>query len=241
MIAFYKKSEIGFAIAWIVIYVAVVGNLRNQFGDASIYTLLGLAAIAAGLTLFLARTGLWKKYGIVRVSGSRNYLYFLPFVLLCTVNLWFGIVPHFDLPHQIIAIAVMGLVGYVEEMIFRGLLFRAIEKENVTRAIIISAVTFGVGHIVNLLFGETSMDTVLQVFYAVAIGFSFMMAFYKSGSLIPCILTHSVFDIASTFSNPTLSAQAERILNLGGTVFLIVVAGGYSLYLSKVKPSKAVL
>lgn len=37
-------------------------------------------------------------------------------------------------------------VGFLEEMIFRGLLFEAIAKENVKKAIIISSVTFGIRH-----------------------------------------------------------------------------------------------
>ncbi len=41
----------------------------------------------------------------------------------------------------------------------------------------ISAVTFGVGHIVNLLTGHGSVDTVLQMGYAIAIGFAFVMCF----------------------------------------------------------------
>ena len=35
------------------------------------------------------------------------------------------------------------MLGVVEEIIFRGLLFKAIDKDNVKEAIIISAVTFG--------------------------------------------------------------------------------------------------
>lgn len=58
---------------------------------------------------------------------------------------------HYDLYHQISAVITMAIVGYVEEIIFRGLLYKAIEKDNVKQAIIISAVTFGAGHIVNLL------------------------------------------------------------------------------------------
>ena len=33
---FYEKSEIWFAVMWIIIYVVVMGNLRNNFGDDSV-------------------------------------------------------------------------------------------------------------------------------------------------------------------------------------------------------------
>ncbi len=48
-------------------------------------------------------------------------------------------------------ICLMLCVGFIEEVIFRGLLFRAIAKDNVKTAIIISSITFGTGHLLNLI------------------------------------------------------------------------------------------
>lgn len=165
--------------------------------------------IAAIITVFLVKNNLAKKYGLVCCSGCRKYLYFIPFALLSTVNLWFGITLHYDLYHQIYAVVTLAIAGYVEEIIFRGLLFRAIEKDSVKQAIIISSMTFGAGHIVNLLTGHGSIDTILQMVYAIAIGFTFVLCFYKSGSLIPCIITHSVINATSKFSNQNITGQTR--------------------------------
>lgn len=230
---FYEKSEIWFAVAWIIIYVIVMGNLRNNFGDESIYTLIGLGSISGVLLLFVIKNKLNEKYGFVKVKDSKRFLYYIPIAILCTLNLWCGITLHYDLKHQLIAIVNMALVGLVEELIFRGFLFRAIEKENVNRAIIISAVTFGVGHIINLFTGQASVETILQVMYAIAFGFAFMMMFYRSKSLIPSIVAHSMIDITSKFSNQNLSPQAENLFNYLGSALVIIVAGWYSFYLYK--------
>ena len=45
-------------------------------------------------------------------------------------------------------------VGFFEEVIFRGLLFQALAKENIETAVSVSSVTFGLGHILNLLNGS---------------------------------------------------------------------------------------
>lgn len=50
---------------------------------------------------------------------------------------------------------------------------------NVKRAILISSITFGLGHIVNLLNGKNILETLMQICYAVAIGFLFTIIFYK--------------------------------------------------------------
>ena len=231
----YEKSEIWFAVAWIVIYVVVMGNLRGNFGDESLYSMLGALIIAGALTVFLMKNKLTKKFGLVLWGSSKKYLYFIPFLLLCTVNLWFGVCLQYSVGQQIIAVITMGLAAYVEEIIFRGLLYKAIEKDSVKQAIVISAVTFGAGHIVNLLTGQGSLDTVFQMGYAIAIGFAFVMCVYKSGSLIPCIATHAVINMISKFANHNIPEQAETLWGYGSFLFIVLVAGGYALYLRKVQ------
>ena len=62
---FYEKSEIWFAGAWIIIYVLVMGNLRNNFGDESIYSMLAVLVIAAALSTFIIKNKLTEKFGLV--------------------------------------------------------------------------------------------------------------------------------------------------------------------------------
>ena len=88
---FYEKSELWFAITWIILYVVAMGNLRNNFGDESPYSMLGVLVIAVTLTVFIVKNRLTVKYGLIRCSDGRKFLYFMPFVLLCTMNLWFGL------------------------------------------------------------------------------------------------------------------------------------------------------
>lgn len=85
-------------------------------------------------------------------------------------------------------------VGFIEEVIFRGFLFKMMSKENVKRAMIVSALTFGIGHIVNLLNGAEFVSTIMQVCYAVCLGYLFVVIFYKSKFLIPCIVIHGVIN-----------------------------------------------
>ena len=84
----------------------------------------------------------------------------------------------------------MACVGVIEEVIFRGFLFKAMCKDNIKLAVFISSITFGMGHIVNLLNGKDLIATLLQICYASAIGFLFTIIFYKGKSLLPCIITH---------------------------------------------------
>jgi len=118
-------------------------------------------------------------------------------------------------------------VGFIEEIIFRGFLFKMMAKDNVKSAIIVSAVTFGIGHIINLLNGADLIPTLMQICYAISIGYLFVIIFYKSKSLIPCIITHSAVNSLSIFN-------VENGISLYvSSMFLIIVPLAYAVYINK--------
>lgn len=226
---FYEKNELWFAIAWIVLYCVVCVPVRGSYGDESAAMLAGLVLIAAALLAFVKTAHLEEKCGLVKWRGSaREYLYFLPMLVLMTGNLWGGVGMAYEGTAQLFAVLSMFLVGLVEELIFRGLLFRALlQRDAPPVAITISAVTFGIGHIVNLLAGQGGLESLIQVIFAVAGGFLFTMLFYHSGSLLVCIFVHGMVDVFSKFA--TGVSRADYIY----VTVTILVSIAYCLYLSR--------
>ena len=227
----YDKSEILFAIIWIVIYVVVMGTLKNNFGLDTLWHMLGMIVISAAMYLFVRNNGLTEKYGLAGwAKNSRAMLWIIPLWIISCMNLLGGFRQDHPLPGLIYAAVSMALVGFVEEMLFRGFLFKAMLKDgSVKTAIIISSVTFGLGHIVNLFTGQNLTDTLMQMVFAVAIGFVFTLVFYKGGSLLPCILAHSFIDVTSVFAADEGSQRLDLILH----IVLIVLSVAYSIYLVK--------
>lgn len=226
---FYEKNELWFAIAWIVVYCGVSVPIRRAYGDESAAMLAGLAVIAAGLLAFVKTAHLEEKYGLVKWRGhAREYLFFLPVLVLMTGNLWGGVGMAYEGTAQLFAVLSMFLVGLVEELIFRGLLFRALlQRDAPPVAITISAVTFGIGHIVNLLAGQGGLESLIQVIFAVAWGFLFTMLFYHSGSLLVCIFVHGMVDVFAKFA--TGVSRSDYIY----VTVTILVSIAYCLYLSR--------
>lgn len=231
----YKKSEITFAILWIVAYV-VLSSLADQLSESvgitkSVTAILHIAMVLV-LFFWISKNDLSIKYGLCR-SGlpAKRFLYYFPLVIIASTSLWNGIGLRFGLAGTACYVVSMCCVGFLEEVIFRGLLFRAMEKDNLKTAIIVSALTFGIGHIVNLLNGKDLTSTILQIVFAVAVGFVLVLIFYHGGSLIPCILFHSVNNALSAFgAEGNLDPKLEMALNIA---LIVLVLGGYSLYLMK--------
>ena len=124
----------------------------------------------------------------------------------------------------------MFCVGFLEEVIFRGLLFEAMREGSERAAVIVSAVTFGIGHIINLVNGSGAelLPNLLQVVYATAAGFMFVMLYRKTKSLIVCIFSHGLFNALSAFS---VEPQTDE-LRIITALLLTVITGAYALYLA---------
>ena len=231
----YENSEIWFAVVWIIAYVVLAStgdNVSADLGIEKIVTMPILIAMSAILYFFIRKNGLTEKYGLCKPQlPAAKMLYYIPLPVLLTANLWYGVAMNLSPLETVLYILSMFCVGFLEEMIFRGLLFQAMAKNGVRSAIVVSSVTFGIGHIVNLFNGSGAelLPNLLQVMYAVAIGFAFVMIYCKTKSLMPCILTHSVFNGLSAFANEATMTPQREILS---GILLAVIGGGYALYLA---------
>ena len=221
----FKKHETLFTILLIVIYVVTNSYVMQNFGISSyqsviINTILSILLIV--IVILLKRV---KYYGITKPNDSKKFLYFIPLFIISLFNLRRGIHINNTASEIIFHILTMINVGFLEEMIFRGFLFKMMEKDNVKSAIIVSSITFGIGHIVNLLNGADLIPTLLQVCYAIAIGYMLVMIFYKSKSIIPCIIFHGVFNSLSIFATGESSIISS--------IILITMCLVYTLYINK--------
>lgn len=230
MYKLYEKDELWFAVLWIIGYVvlfSVADSISNDLGIMKLLTAPLSLTLALILYLWIRKYGLLEKYGICSFKGKlSDYLYFIPLFVIMSVNLWYGVSMNATSIETVLYIISMFCVGFLEEVIFRGLLFKAISKDSMKQAIIFSSLSFGMGHIVNLLNGAEFFPTLLQICYASAIGLLFTIIFYKSGSLYPCILTHSIFNSLSIFGK-----EGSPIFHMGISAILCVISVAYALWI----------
>ena len=228
----YKKNELMFSLVWIAMYVVLFSlsdSLSIALGIEKIVTApLGLIFVVF-LWYWIKKQDLLEKYGLCSFKGDvKKYLYFIPLALIVTCNLWNGVTLNLSGAETSLYILSMLCVGFIEEVIFRGFLFKALCIENLKRAILISSITFGVGHVVNLLNGAEVFLTVLQMCYATAIGFLFTIIFYKGKSLFPCIIVHSIFNALSVFA-----VEGSHVFNIVTAIVLSAISIGYAVWILK--------
>ncbi len=239
MTALYRKSPLGLSLLLIGIYVvgaSVADELSRTLGMEKAVTFPFLLALSALLFLFLRKNGLTAEYGLKRADVPASHLlFYIPLVVLGSVNLWFGVRMNMPLPETLLYIGSMLAVGFLEELIFRGFLFRAMLPSGRRAAVIVSSLTFGIGHIVNLVNGSGAelLSTLLQILSATVLGFLFVTIYERGGTLIPPILMHSLNNALSAFSN---EEAITDVINICLSLVITATALLYTLWLCRRLP-----
>lgn len=230
----YQKNEVSFAVIMIAVYVigtSVAEAITASIGIGKLVPAIFHSIFTVVILAWIIQNGYAEKYGL-KVPRYRliKAWFFIPLIVVACSGLIFGIKIQHSPFETILYVISMVCVGFLEEIIFRGFLFLGMAKENVRSAVIVSSLTFGIGHIVNLLNGQPFVETLVQILFAVAVGFTLVIIFYKGKSLLPCIVFHALNNSLSAFEKTneeaaaSLSISAEQLELLYAVAFLVILA-----------------
>ena len=232
----YSRNELLFAILLIVVYIAgtiIFDNVASILKITNFLTPLFYMLLCTVLLIWILKNKLNFKYGLCKSPFKAKYfLFFIPLFILISINFWFGLKVKSSFIQSSLFIITMLCVGFLEEIIFRGFLFKAMEKAGLKSAIIISSLTFGFGHIINLFTAHANiLATILQICYATTTGFLFVIIFYKGKTLLPCIFTHSVFNTLSLYA-----ITPNQTISIITAIIIMILTLSYSIILIKIIP-----
>ena len=186
-------------------------------------TLFWALAIVLGLVL-LARVGWWDDAGFTRPSRWRNMRLLAFPLLVCALTLSGGVFTAG--PAALISTFLAVLVAtFGEEIIFRGLLWRALVQKGPVLAVILTSLLAGL-----LVLGRTATDgpwpeAVRLAALTFCGGFTYGALRWRTTSIWPVILIHTAF--AFTVGIATLGTFTFRLVILLSTAGFVA----YGLYL----------
>ena len=227
-----KKFSLALSIVLIVIYVALTNAgsaLSTQFGLPYMGQILLLLAFSVFLFIYTAKKGLVDTVGLtwVHARDVKVSLFYMPLVLIILSNGVFFFdaqKPAFEI---LMTVVFMVLVAFAEELLFRGMLFKTIEERSGGKAaVIISGITFGFGHIVNLFNGYTGVSQIIQIVVAVLIGIVLSLLYIRTKSIVPGMVFHTLFNTASA-----LSTEVEPLYDYIAVGVIIAIGAAYLFYL----------
>ena len=127
-----------------------------------------------------------------------------------------------------LAVGLIVVVAYAatavfEEGMWRGVMLGLLRPTGVWRAVLISSLLFGLGHLGNTALRGISFLIVLQAFGAAIQGIGFAALRLRTNTIWPLIIIHGLHDLSlqmSTLPIPLLEAPMETALCIYGIVLL---------------------
>lgn len=115
------------------------------------------------------------------------------------------------------------LVGFNEEVIARGQLMTALRSRfGETGVWFLSTLLFSLLHLPNAFFGIGAL-AILQVVIQFGLGSVYYLAFRASGSLVPAIVLHGLWDFSTFSSSLPYAGLAAPVLAIAGVVAVLVL------------------
>lgn len=233
----FEKNQITFSVMLILIYVfgeSAMQRVSEKTGIEFLAEMIFCIIMSVIVFLFIRKNSLAQYLGLKKpeISASKM-LFYIPLFLIGASRGFFGLGMEYSPAVAVFHTVMMICVGFLEEVIFRGFLFRGIAKQNITRAVIISSVTFGIGHIVNLLNGYDLLDNIIQIIFAVSVGFMLVFIFLRTNSIIACIVFHGFNNSMSAFATGSILVDkfGEQNATIIASSVRIVMSVAYLIYI----------
>jgi len=204
----YKKNPVLHSLVWLAIYLVmntVTGNIAAAAAiDSDRVGALPNLALAVVCCLYLMNTGIAREIGLFAKAAERPsvMLYYIPLLTLPFLNLYYGLNTGLTAADILILLAIYAGVGFMEEIVFRGLMFQALKKKwNRAVTVVFISLTFAAGHILSMAaVGMSGADTFLQIVNASVVGFMFMAVVLASGNLTVCVIAHVLYNFLANIS-----------------------------------------
>ena len=90
-----EKSEIWFAVIWIIAYVVLLSvsdAVSEEIGLIKSVSLVVVAVMSVIIFAFVKKNGFMEYYGLCKGEyDAKKWLYFIPVIAVSSVNFWLGL------------------------------------------------------------------------------------------------------------------------------------------------------
>lgn len=241
----YETKAVLHSLIWLAFYLVlntITGNIASALKmDSDVISAIPNLLLAVICFIYLYRTGISNDIGLLTKPTEKTItmLFYLPLLALPFLSLMYGFNTSLSPINIVLTLCMFTGVGFMEEIIFRGLMLKTLEKKW-NRYVVVAFIsfTFAVGHIVSMVAVQQSgMDTVLQIVNAFIVGFMFMQVFLASRNLTVCVITHILYNfiahLSMVNSTHTIIIVINAIVTVLYLIYLIFRSKNFRAYFKK--------
>lgn len=203
--------------------IAVLGNIDNK-----VTFFIGFFILSVILISFVNKNKKWSYYGFFPLSEiiKKEKIIFIPLFILAFMPLLAGISPDLSFKDIIYLIVYMSIVAFVEETVFRGIIFKILLKKSYIIAIVGSSFLFSLAHILNTLQSNNLKMIIIQILYAFIIGVILSILVIKTNNIIYPIIFHYINNMMTSLNPTGVSTISSSV-----TYLMFAIAIFYMSYL----------
>ena len=227
--SFFNRHPAAGVIPLFLTFYAVISLIGGTIDGILLVTKILPMGIATSIVSVISMFA-YKKYfspefgGFLQKSGiPEGFVYLFPVIAeTAYIVTSCGVRPG-DL--TISAVFLSLYAGLNEEFLYRGVVCSFLMRENRREGKILfiafgSALNFGLVHLTNIIMGVPLINILLQAFNAFAIGVLLAAVYLRTGSLLPTIVMHTIYDLACFAVTGTESLGLEKEAVAGFRDFL---------------------
>ncbi|PRZ08361.1 hypothetical protein BCE75_103290 [Isoptericola sp. CG 20/1183] len=222
---------LGLFVAYLAVFYAIwiVNGIDYARVGESEETLLRwyVAPLGGGLVVILVGLSVlgWWRPSLRDTKRLPRSGAVVPVIMavVAVLNLVFGEFSRVTMTMWILLVIGSILVGFNEEVVARGQLFVALRSRfGETGVWFLSTALFSLLHLPNFFFGIGSL-AFLQVVIQFGLGSVYYLAFRSTGSLVPAMLLHGLWDFSTFSSSLPYAGLAAPFLGIAGVVVAVVL------------------
>jgi membrane protease YdiL (CAAX protease family) len=159
------------------------------------FLMVNKVIFAVGLLIFVFGLKIQRQCGLVMKANWRTLPVYWPMALIAGLTLTGGI--NTDTTGSMMAILFVTVAAgiFIEELVFRGLVFHWLREAGARKQILVSGLGFGGLHLLGLFSGIEPVVILAQVYIAASFGIIFGYARALDYSIMIPILVHFTFNM----------------------------------------------
>jgi membrane protease YdiL (CAAX protease family) len=174
----------------------------------------------------------WDKIRLTAPINRRALVYLLPFAAAVSIPVVFGLaIPDVSLVRGeslpdwatllVIIVGVALGAALFEEILYRGVLLRALEPRGHLFAGVVTATAFGLTHVSKIILGAPVTEWLPAMILIIPVGIGLAAVAFRLESIWPLIIWHFAVDVTGLLG--TSQSQAYTLTTLGFILFVGVM------------------
>lgn len=195
-----------------------------------IQTIAFTIAFLVGLLIALIIADSVKSVGLktCEIRHHKHYLWFLPLIVVEVIPYFFGLQVGLSTSQILLYIIFALVVGFTEELYFRGLIIHLLEDKKASVIIIVSSLLFSVSHLANLLSGQDVLSTAMQVIFALLFAIVAAEIALSTKSIVIPAIWHTIHNFSAMITAQNDGTFSFIVVGLQGFILFL-----YAIYLWK--------